>query len=143
MYGKKPFGSRGHVLPQALPFGFSMTSRLTTKHVLHITGISHSWLYAKMKEGGFPLPDLKWKQNGWRMGTVRTWLEQHNPERAAVIFDELETQSQKMLEKRRQYHLKNDLGEIPENPEACGAKLGEILETFPDGNNAEQLASTL
>ena len=71
----KPPRHSSHVLPRAPVIDINGPGRLRTAHVLALSGISHSTLYARLKTGEFPPPDGKdGKMNYWNTTTIRSFL---------------------------------------------------------------------
>ncbi len=69
---KKP--RRGHVQPQAPVIPLDQPGRLLTRHVLALSGWSHSKLHRKLKEASFPAPKKDGRINYWTTETVRNAL---------------------------------------------------------------------
>lgn len=78
---------RGHVQPKAPDIDLSGPGRLRTAHVLALCGISHSTLYARMRDGLFPQPDGREghppapgeqdrRRIYWNTETIRVFLSQ-------------------------------------------------------------------
>lgn len=65
---------RGHVLPQPPLIPLDQPGRLLTRHVLALSGWSHSKLHQKLREGTFPAPKKDGRLNYWTTETVRTAL---------------------------------------------------------------------
>jgi predicted DNA-binding transcriptional regulator AlpA len=66
---------RGHVIARAPVINLNGPGRLRTRHVLALCGISHSTLYARLKDGSFPQPDGKdGGLNYWNTETIRAYL---------------------------------------------------------------------
>lgn len=65
---------RGHVLPQAPLISLDQPGRLLTRHVLALSGWSHSKLHRKLKEASFPAPEKDGRINYWTTQTVRAAL---------------------------------------------------------------------
>ncbi|WP_330969268.1 hypothetical protein [Lysobacter sp. A3-1-A15] len=72
--GKSKRERRGHVLPQAPLISLDQPGRLLTRHVLALSGWSHSKLYKKLKEASFPAPEKDGRVNYWTTDTVRAAL---------------------------------------------------------------------
>lgn len=65
-----------HVLPRQPVIDLNNPGRLRTAHVLALCAISHSTLYARLKDGLFPSPDGKdGGLNYWNTRTIKTYLE--------------------------------------------------------------------
>lgn len=64
-----------HVMPRCPVIDLNGPGRLRTAHVLALSGLSHSTLYARMKAGKFPAPDGQdGGLNYWTTSTIREYL---------------------------------------------------------------------
>lgn len=68
--------ARSHVSPRPPLVDINGLGRLRTAHVLALTGISHSTLYARMKLDQFPKPDgMDGRMIYWNTQTIRAYLQ--------------------------------------------------------------------
>lgn len=69
-------GRSSHVKPRTPIIDLNGPGRLRTAHVLALSGLSHSTLYARLKAGVFPQPDGKdGGLNYWNTQTIRQYLQ--------------------------------------------------------------------
>ena len=72
----KPKARVTHVLPRQPVIDLNNPGRLRTAHVLALCAISHSTMYARLKDGLFPPPDGKdGGLNYWNTQTIKNYLE--------------------------------------------------------------------
>lgn len=70
-----PQKSRGHTRPSPPLIDLNGPGRLRVAHLLALFGISHSTLYARIREGGFPEKDgLDGRIPYWNTATIRALL---------------------------------------------------------------------
>ena len=74
--GSKPVKRSCHVLPRSPVIDINGPGRLRTAHVLALCGISHSTLYARLKDNVFPKPDgMDGGLNYWNTKTILEFLQ--------------------------------------------------------------------
>ena len=72
----QPVRRSSHVQPRCPVIDLNGPGRLRTAHVLALCGISHSTLYARLKQNEFPASDGKdGGRNYWKTQTIKTYLE--------------------------------------------------------------------
>ena len=71
----KPARRSSHVKPRSPVIDVNGFGRLRTAHVLALCGISHSTLYARLKQKTFPQPDGRDGMLYWNTQTIRAYLE--------------------------------------------------------------------
>lgn len=69
-----PIRRLSHVQPEAPTISLDQPGRLLTRHVLALSGWSHSTLYARIARGAFPLPQKDGRSNYWRTQDVKSAL---------------------------------------------------------------------
>ncbi|HQR02850.1 MAG TPA: hypothetical protein PK974_01935 [Rhodocyclaceae bacterium] len=71
----KPKKVSGHTKPEAPTISLDQPGRLRVKHVLSVLGISHSTLYAGLKQKRYPQPDgYDGVMPYWMTSTIRQSL---------------------------------------------------------------------
>ena len=65
---------RSHVSPEAPVISLDQPGRLLTRHVLALSGWSHSTLYLRISASRFPAPEKDGRLNYWLTSTVKKAL---------------------------------------------------------------------
>ena len=72
-FGEPP--TRGHVRPEPPTMSLDIEARLRVKQILGYLGISHSTLYAGIRNGRYPKPDgYDGRMPYWYSSTIKRFL---------------------------------------------------------------------
>lgn len=74
---------RSHVSPEAPIVRLDQPARLLPKHVLALSGWSHSTLYARIAAGRFPPPQKDGRMSFWHSAVVLSALALDTPTKGA------------------------------------------------------------